>query len=179
MLLSAIVSRGVFEKPSAVTSPSSRTAVRSCCKPGVRSSTPPGRPLNQKYAVPSSKQPAQTAGEDAIVGGDSFIARLGRKLVVTALVVYKGGISPLFPSFLQVLSNLLGICHGGSRAARSKPGPMAGRQASAALPAVCSRWPRCGSRCLKRTTSNLFRKGCCWPACCQRWRLRRMSTPRI
>ncbi len=51
--------------------------------------------------MPSSKQPAQTAGEDAIVGGDSFIARLGRKLVVTALVVYKGGISPLFPSFCK------------------------------------------------------------------------------
>ncbi len=101
MLLSAIVSRGVFEKPSAVTSPSSRTVVRSCCKPGVRSSTPLGRPLKQKYAVPSSKQPAQTAGEDAIVEGDSFIARLGRKLVVTALVVYKGGISPLFPSFCK------------------------------------------------------------------------------
>ena len=98
MLLSAIVSSGVFEKQSAETSPSSRTAVRSCCKPGARSSTPPGRRLKQKYAVPSSKQPAQTAGEDGIVEGDSFI---GRKLVVTALVVYKGGISPLLPSFCK------------------------------------------------------------------------------
>lgn len=101
MLLSAIVSRGVFEKQSAETSRSSRTAVRSFCKPGARSSTPPGRPLKQKYAVPSSKQPAQTAGEDPIVEGDSFIARFGRKLVVTALVVYKGGISPLLPSFCK------------------------------------------------------------------------------
>ena len=98
MLLSAIVSRGVFEKQSAETSRSSRTAVRSFCKPGARSSTPPGRRLKQKYAVPSSKQPAQTAGEDGIVEGDSFI---GRKLVVTALVVYKGGISPLLPSFCK------------------------------------------------------------------------------
>lgn len=101
MLLSAIVSRGVFEKRSVETSRSSRTAVRSCCKPGARSSIPPGKPLKRKYAVPSSKQPAQTAGEDPIVGGASFIARFGRKLVVTALVVYKGGISPLLPSFCK------------------------------------------------------------------------------
>ena len=101
MLLSVIVSRDVFEKPSAVTSPGSRMAVRSFCKPGARSSTPPGRRWKRKYAVPSSKQPAQTAGEGSIVEGDSFIARLGRRRVVTALVAYKGGISPLFPSFCK------------------------------------------------------------------------------
>ena len=101
MLLSAIVSRGVFEKQSAETSPNSRTAVRSFCKPGAPSSTPPGRRLKRKYAVPSSKQPAQTAGADPIVAGDSLTARFARKLVVAALVVYKGGISPLLPSFCK------------------------------------------------------------------------------
>ena len=51
--------------------------------------------------APQAQQSAQTAAEDPLLEGDSFIARLGRKLVVTALVVYKGGISPLLPSFCK------------------------------------------------------------------------------
>ena len=33
--------------------------------------------------------------------GDSFLARFGGRLAVAALVIYKGGISPLLPSFCK------------------------------------------------------------------------------
>jgi len=101
MLLSVIVSRGAFEKQSGETSRSWRMAAKSCCKPGDRSSTRPGRRLKQKYTVPLSKQPALPPGEDSDTEGGSFLARFGRGIVVSALVMYKGGISPLLPSFCK------------------------------------------------------------------------------
>jgi len=113
MLLSAIESRDAFEKQSGETSPCWRMAARSCCKPGAGSPTRTGPPLKQTYAVPLSKQPVfeQDAVPrrdlelqqdlDSAGKSDSFFARFGRGVVVGALVMYKGGISPLLPSFCK------------------------------------------------------------------------------
>ena len=39
--------------------------------------------------------------EEGAVGDNSFLARSGRGMVLTLLAVYKGGISPLLPSFCK------------------------------------------------------------------------------
>ena len=83
-------------------------AVKSCCKPGAQSSTRTGPQLKQTYAMPLSKQRvfeqdlvSQQNDKNGVVESDSLVVRFGRGLVVALLVMYKGGISPLLPSFCK------------------------------------------------------------------------------
>ena len=101
MPLSAIVSKGACEKQSGEVSRSWPMVAKSCCKRAGRSSAPAGPSLKQRSVAPSSRRPAPPPGEEGAVGDNSFLARWGRGVVLTLLAVYKGGISPLLPSFCK------------------------------------------------------------------------------